>query len=94
MDFKKRLEISEELGEYLRDNKVWAEVTPYVDDIPVVEVEISWGDWKHEHLRTKWLLEEIGVHLLKTDVTEEDGSDTYSARHYFYVGEYKGVKAA
>ena len=87
MTFDKKLEISEKVEKYLRENKLWASVEPYLDDLPVIEVDISWGDWKHEHLRCRWLLEEVGVHFINTLVTEENGSDCYSARHRFYVTE-------
>lgn len=51
-------------------------------------IEINWGDWKHNHLCTKWIVEEVldmlgfsGHYTITEDVTEEDGSDTYSAIH-------------
>lgn len=48
--------------------------------------DIDWGDWKHEHLRADWLVGEVLSTLghrfsITTNVTEEDGSDTYSAEH-------------
>ena len=55
-----------------------------------IQVEISWGDWKHEHLRADWLIaNNIGGLLFRDEkVTEEDGSDCYSAVHsYLVVGE-------
>lgn len=52
-------------------------------DLPVICVQIDWGDWKHEHLRADWLMEQIGWGKLKVDVTAEDGSDCYSAIHYY-----------
>ena len=87
MTFKKKLEISEKVEKYLRDNKLWASVEPYCDDLPVIEVDISWGDWKHEHLRADWIarefLEGLGITAFRITeyTTEEDGSDTYSAEH-------------
>jgi len=87
MTYEKKQEISERIDDYLRKNGMYADVRPYWDDLPVVDVEIHWGDWKHEHLRTKWLMEEIGVQLIQTIVTEENGSDCYSAIHQFYVTE-------
>ena len=51
-------------------------------------IEINWGDWKHDHLRTKWIVAEVldmmgfsGQYTMTEEVTEEDGSDTYSAIH-------------
>lgn len=49
-------------------------------------VDISWGDWKHDHWcadeLTREVLDEMGYkYTITTQVTEEDGSDTYSATH-------------
>jgi hypothetical protein len=46
-------------------------------------VSISWGDWKHEHLWARSLMSYLGYVEIGSKVTEEDGSDTYSAEHYF-----------
>ncbi len=66
--------------EILRSNNVWAEA---YEELGMVAVEINWGDWKHDHLRAEWLMKENGFKQLFEEVTEEDGSDTYSAIHYF-----------
>jgi len=81
--------VSEAIGKYLDKNRCRCDVYPYDGDLPVVEVEISWGDWKHDHLRVKWLMEEIGAVRLGSVVTEENGSDCYSAVHRFYVRDVK-----
>lgn len=49
-------------------------------------VEVIWGDWKHEHARLDWLMKENFPNLrnIHTTITEEDGSDCYSAIHYYY----------
>ena len=95
MTYQKKQEVSASVERYLRDNRLYADVQPYWDDLPVIEVEIHWGDWKHDHLRAKWLLKEIGIDFINTVVTEENGSDCYSAVHRFYVSEdaMKGVAA-
>ena len=87
MENKEVYEVCKKVTKYLAENKLWCDVYPYGSDLPVVEVAINWGDWKHEHLRCKWLMEQIGAHVIKTEVTEENGSDCYSAIHYFYVRE-------
>ena len=46
-------------------------------------LHIPWGDWKHSHARTDYLISLFGFALLYENVTEEDGSDTYSAYHYY-----------
>lgn len=46
-------------------------------------VEIT-GDWKHEHIHTNCILKEMfGCSLVSENVTEEDGSDYYSAIHTY-----------
>lgn len=48
-----------------------------------IMVHISWGDWKHDHLRCDYLLGNLGLTCVDVIVTEEDGSDCYSAIHYY-----------
>lgn len=68
---------------YLKDNGL------YVDDIwddgENIIISISWGDWKHDHLWLLDLMEYLGGYIYTGEyVTEEDGSDCYSAKHTFY----------
>ena len=79
--------LAEDLDAHLRAHKLHADV--YADH-DYIAAEISWGDWKHEHLRLKWLAEEFfhsnGMDInIQTEVTEEDGSDCYSAVHRIYL---------
>lgn len=68
-------------------------VKELLGDVLIVEVDINWGDWKHEHLKAKLLMvdiaDELGCRLLDSyeNVTEEDGSDCYSAVHTFYIAK-------
>ena len=73
--------IGDNIHEYLGFNDVYAEVS--TNSIGVVSVDIEWGDWKHEHLWCKDLMEYIGYKEIGSEVTEEDDSDCYSAIHYF-----------
>ena len=70
------------IHDFLNDNGVWAEVYKHFD-LPVMVVDISWGDWKHDHLWARDLMSYLGYGEIGSKVTEEDGSDTYSAEHYF-----------
>lgn len=75
--------LAEELTAYYRLNGLMETAYVVAD---YIEVEINWGDWKHEHLRCKWLTEQLlemrGIGFdFDTFVTEEDGSDCYSAIH-------------
>ena len=46
-------------------------------------LHIPWGDWKHSHGRTDYIMSLFGFSSLYESMTEEDGSDTYSAYHYY-----------
>lgn len=67
----------------LTENDLWTGEIWDVIPLPVVAVEINNGDWKHDHARADYILKECGFTLMKTEVTEEDGSDCYSAIHYY-----------
>lgn len=47
-------------------------------------IEIEWGDWKHDHGFCDHLIETVfGRKCINEEVTEEDGSDAYSAVHTY-----------
>lgn len=69
-----------EIESMLRDKGVWSHV---YNDFDEIVVEIRWGDWKHDHLRTKFIMDELGYRQVSEEVTEEDGSDTYSSIHRY-----------
>lgn len=46
-------------------------------------VYITWGDWKHEHKRCDWLMDDMGYELVNVIETETDGSDCYSAERVY-----------
>lgn len=47
-------------------------------------VYISCGDWKHSFIWLDNLMRYIGYDLNDEEVTEENGSDCYSAIHYYH----------
>lgn len=71
---------------FLEDNGVYAEVYRKFPNIPTIVVSILWGDWKHEHLWARDLMSYLGYKEIGDRVTQEDGSDCYSAEHYFLKG--------
>lgn len=81
--------IYDDIVKLLDDEQVGNEVG--IDPISrVIIVEITWGDWKHDHLRCDFLvgdyLNSHSIHYMKDeDLTEEDGSDTYSSIHHYYI---------
>lgn len=80
-DYSKQY-IEDTIQSFLDDNGVWSEVYTEIGGAVVV-VHIDWGDWKHEHLWARDLMQYIGYCEIGDKVTEEDGSDCYSATHYF-----------
>ena len=73
----------------LERENIYAEVYPHDNYLkrPMIQVEIRWGDWKHDHLRADWLIENNIKGLINwgEQITEEDGSDTYSAIHNYLI---------
>ena len=76
--------IAEKINKKFNEERLYAYASPSFDE--TIYFDINWGDWKHEHLRADWLVGELLSTLgyqfnITTNVTEEDGSDTYSAEH-------------
>lgn len=78
--FHSDLDEERKIQKYMDDNDLWGDVAV---DNGKVYIEFHWGDWKHEHLRCKLLMNELGYEQVAEDVTEDDGSDTYSAIHTY-----------
>ena len=79
-------EVADKLEKFLRANRLWVDEFYFNSMNKTIEFDINWGDWKHEHMRAKWLIEDFfgdKDEFVRIDSyeTEEDGSDTYSA-HY------------
>ena len=56
----------------------------------LADVSIHWGDWKHDHLYCDELMSNLGFDYDGEDVTDEDGSDCFSAiRHYRYEDNWR-----
>ena len=77
-----------DLQQFLTDNDCHHTVDETTDGRLVIS--INWGDWKHDHMMVDALVDEFfnskGL-VVKTqkETTEEDGSDTYSAEHYYDI---------
>ena len=76
------LEGDEQITRFLKDNLCYPDCV-YTNSEGVTSVDISWGDWKHEHLWCRDLMGYLGYIETGEEETEEDGSDCYSAIHYF-----------
>ena len=78
----------ERINNFFRENNFYHDA--YETYNGTIEIEIIWGDWKHDHWRCDYLMDELGYELDNVEETEEDGSDAYSAiRTYVKKGEKK-----
>jgi hypothetical protein len=82
-------ELAKELDDMFRENNLWVEELHYNPVRNQIEFDINWGDWKHEHLRAKWLINDFFEDKkswvkINSWTTEEDGSDAYSAHYEIY----------
>ena len=92
--------ITQEIYNILQNNHISAEVYDDYDfrgsdDAFVLCVEINNGDWKHEHKRADNIVvdtvdnyDNMEVTKIGEDVTDEDGSDTYSSIHRYHILRY------
>lgn len=80
-----------ELYKYLADNNFYEEI--YENGNGTLSIEITWGDWKHDHMFCDYLMREKGYRLIDEDVTEENGSDCYSSIHTYKKFSLKEVFA-
>ena len=78
---KENLEGEAQIDQYLRDNGCIPDDVYHSNG--QLCVYISWGDWKHSFIWLDNLMGYIGYQKNDELVTEEDGSDCYSAIHYF-----------
>ena len=89
-------QVVEDFISYMRQNKYYgADIVDYdfgFSNKPFSMVfEISWGDWKHDHLWFKELVYEFFMNSdIKIDmvITEENGSDAYSAEYKIRVNKF------
>ena len=77
------LQGDEQIARFLEDNGCYND-SVYTNSEGTTSVEISWGDWKHEHIYCDCLMRYLGYETeCEEEVTEENGSDCYSAIHYY-----------
>lgn len=82
------MQMEKKIYELMTENHIMGEVVDYNDHMRMIAVEVHWGDWKHEHWILDWLMRENFTDLrsIHEVTTEDDGSDCYSAIHYYYFG--------
>lgn len=80
----------EKIQQVLKTHDVWYEISDLSLTDDKVIIHIEWGDWKHSHARLDYVMKHyLGYTLIKEQVTEEDGSDTYSSVHYYIKTELR-----
>lgn len=51
-----------------------------------IAIELTWGDWKHDHAFVNSMMHEaFGLQMAKETITEQDGDDAYSSIHYYKI---------
>lgn len=82
------LQMEEKIYKLMTENHIMGEMVDYNEQTRMIAIEVIWGDWKHEHARLNWLVKENFPDLRSVHevTTEDDGSDCYSAIHYYYFG--------
>lgn len=82
------LQMEEKIHKLMEENHIMGEIVDCDKWLRMIAVEVRWGDWKHEHARLNWLVKENFPSLRSVHevTTEDDGSDCYSAIHYYYFG--------
>lgn len=73
--------IESDVQKIMKENEMYYEW--YVDFNGKIVVIVEWGDWKHDHIFLENVMAKNGYLQTDEELTEEDGSDTYSAIHTF-----------
>ena len=75
------------IQEILNENKIFGEIIEDTENY--VGIEITWGDWKHEHCRLRYLITDKMQNIERYEqiTTDEDDSDCYSAIHRVYFNK-------
>ena len=58
----------------------------FIHNDGTIEINVEWGDWKHGHRFLVYIMRKANYRHISEIVTEEDGSDTFSATHKFRYG--------
>lgn len=75
-------EILKRVYELLKEKGFWFDVSQYLD-LPVIQVEIDCGDWKHEHLACDQIMKEAGYKKVSEKEIGDSLEDVYSSYHYY-----------
>ena len=83
--------VAEKVYEFLKDNDIWVDIYDYKPDSGEFSLEIN-GDWKHDHLRAEWLIEEelkevdgFRIEKMGSYPLEDSGDDSYRGVHQYRI---------
>lgn len=71
---------AQELYQHLKEKGLYYEIYETEDGFLI---SVERGDWKHDHRYLVYLMGELDYILVDKKITNEDGSDCYSADHYY-----------
>lgn len=83
-----QIEIELKVAQVFKDNDLHYEygIRPNGE----VNVDVHWGDWKHDHLYIDYVMEHNGFTQVRVmPFGEPTGDDTYSATHVYKLNESK-----
>ena len=75
--------IEQDIKRIFKENKLCYDYFIRTDG--TIQVNVEYGDWKHDHFYLDYIMEHNGYRLKSMIVTEEDGSDCYSSVHLFEI---------
>ena len=75
--------IEQDIKRIFKKNELYYDYSIRIDG--TIEVNVEWGDWKHDHSYLDYIMKNNGYSLKSEIVTEEDGSDCYSSIHLFEI---------
>ena len=70
------------VSKYIDANGIYSDEIYH--DMNALCIHVRRGDWKHDHMFLDHIMGLVGYRAGSSVVTEEDGSDNYSAVHFFY----------
>ena len=78
------MDIEQDIKKIFKENDLNYEWDANTDG--TIDVDVVWGDWKHDHLYLRHVMTKNGYTQVYEMVTEEDGDDAYSSIHTFKYG--------
>ena len=77
------MEMRKRIHKVMNENGIMGDIVDYGENF--VCIEVTWGDWKHAHMRLAYAMEQEFQEIIEheSQITESDDSDCYSAIHTF-----------